>query len=358
HYRSGFACRCMPGRHSRNASLLRLQVGGRNGIRRLHRGRVAQAHRDFTAMADMIFSDRSALQPSPGSGDGWRIGPQTGKAVDSALQAVSLANLVWLLAACGGADTAPDDGVPTYDQFEAPAELARLAWTPVVGYDGAADDFLLRGDTLVLLDTRVSEISVLVRSPAAPGKGARGEIWRRSGSFGRRGNGPGEFRQPRGLAWAPDGSFWTWDESNRLNRFTTGGELREELRPAFPCPLFRSSVAAAGGELFVAGNCADGAAASDTVYARAFIVASDATAREVASAPVLTGDFRFGSIMTAPRLIVEGRDDVLFATGLDACLTRLGSSPAAADTNARRCFTPPARYRSPAPELLEEFRFP
>lgn len=50
-----------------------------------------------------------------------------------------------------------------------------------------------------------------------------------SHSFGRQGQGPGEFLEASGLNWGPEGHLWVWDPGNRrFSQFTPSGELVAE----------------------------------------------------------------------------------------------------------------------------------
>src|SRR5690606_17649188 len=105
----------------------------------------------------------------------------------------------------------------------------------------------------------------------------------------------------------------------------------------------------------LAGSCTGGAGRGDTVFAVAYRVGSDSSLAEVAAAPAFTLDMKFGSILTASRLVTESGGAVLFATGLDACTVTLTAPP---DANAalRTCREPPAQYRSPAPPGAQAMR--
>lgn len=233
----------------------------------------------------------------------------------------------------------------------------------MTGYDGSAADFLVRGggDTIVLLDVRAAEIATL---HSVPGTSRDDEtIWRLAQRFGRAGDGPGELRRPAGIASAADGSIWVWGETGRLQRFTTDGSLLEEGNVRLPCPLFRSTIAAVGDALFLGGQCASGGATRDTVHARAYRVVGRELTDELVRSPVATTDLRFGSIFTAQRFISEGRDGVIFASGLDGCLTTIPAAAGQANATdgsspSTECRAPPARYRSKAPEFLKQVAMP
>ena len=248
------------------------------------------------------------------------------------------------------------DGTPLVNRYEPPPSLSRLHWEPVEGMDGSATDFLVRGDSLLLLDASTREVLVLMREPARAAD--RSFHWRRVSSFGRMGSGPGEFRRPAGMAWGAEGSVLVWDEAGRISRFATDGRLLDEMRLQLPCVLFRSSIASVADNLFLAGNCAGGGN-GDTVYATAYRVGRDSSITEVARAPVFTLDMRFGSILTAPRLITESGGNAVFATGLDGCIVRLPLTHDQGGQDASRsCREPPARYRSPEPNDAGSMRLP
>lgn len=245
--------------------------------------------------------------------------------------------------------------VPVHDRYQAPPEVSRLAWSPVHDYLGDAHDFVLLGDTLILLDQRAAEVALLARE--ATGEGER---WRRVRAFGRRGSGPGELRRPAGIALHPDGNLLLWDEIGRLHRFALDGSHHETSTPRLGCILFSSAIAATEDGVYIGGNCAGALRAKDTTYARVFRLDvarteesehSELQAREVASAPIATGDLTWGSIITAHRLLSEGPDGAYFASGLDACVVRLPDA-------TRRCIAPPARYRTPPPAALANVRLP
>lgn len=269
-----------------------------------------------------------------------------------------------LLSACNLRSGNPaEDGVPVHRDYQAPESTARITWSDVSGYDGSAADFLVRGggDTLVLLDGRAAEIATLLAVPATGSD--RATIWRLAGRFGRAGDGPGEFRRPAGIASAADGSIWVWGEAGRLQRFTTDGSLLGEGNVRLPCALFRSTIAATGEALFLGGQCASGGATRDTVHARAYRVVGSELTDELVRAPVATTDLRFGSIFTAQRFVSEGLDGVIFATGLDGCLTTIPAAAGQANaadgsSPSTECRAPPARYRSKPPEFLKQVAMP
>jgi hypothetical protein len=55
---------------------------------------------------------------------------------------------------------------------------------------------------------------------------------RYAGGWGRSGNGPGEFRNPRAVSMDPSGSLVVWDNGRRVfSRWSSGGDLLGEERP-------------------------------------------------------------------------------------------------------------------------------
>src|SRR5690606_6074490 len=74
------------------------------------------------------------------------------------------------------------EAVPVFDRYDPPSSLSRLTWVAVDGVDGAAADFLVRGDTMFLLDAATREILVLVREEAL--EVLQPSRWTRVSSFG------------------------------------------------------------------------------------------------------------------------------------------------------------------------------
>ena len=56
-----------------------------------------------------------------------------------------------------------------------------------------------------------------------------------AGSYGRSGDGPGEFRNPSAVSLDPDGILTVWDTGRQmLSRWSSEGELLNEQRPGWP----------------------------------------------------------------------------------------------------------------------------
>lgn len=156
---------------------------------------------------------------------------------------LSLAALL-ALSACGDrASGAPDrfavdtldGGVVLVSNPEAGAWGAAPAWKAAEDLRiGAADGdpaYLLAAPMALevdalgriwVLDQQTRELKVF----GADGKHVR--------TVGRKGAGPGEFADPVGLVWAPDGTLWVFDPANaRFSMFdTTGAFVRSHLRDA------------------------------------------------------------------------------------------------------------------------------
>lgn len=290
--------------------------------------------------------------------------PASGPSISSTMKIASLTShlaiALVVLTACSSSEAEWADGsVPVHEQYRAPDSVQRIEWSTVSGYEGTAHDFIVRGagDTVIVLDPRAAEIAILARSAPADSGGA--VSWQLVEHFGRTGDGPGEFRRLTALASASDGSIWTWSESARLQRFALDGSLLEEARITPPCSFFRSSMASLDDVLYVGGQCAGGGAPSDTVYARVYRVWPDTAGTEIASAPVATMDFSFGSLFAASRFVTEGNSSVVFMSGIDSCITRIPAGSDSAPVQAvRTCVPPPALYRSEEPAFLKDLNMP
>ncbi len=152
-----------------------------------------------------------------------RGGPTTGLLLVSVLA----------VAGCAGGERQPQVEV---DTLESGAILVRNgavgawssgeAWQTVeevrIGSADAADPVVLFADVWDVTMDALGRIYVLDRQP----KEVR--VFTRSGqhvrTLGREGGGPGELRNPIGLAWGPDGNLWVTDTGNaRYEVFDTAG---------------------------------------------------------------------------------------------------------------------------------------
>jgi hypothetical protein len=71
----------------------------------------------------------------------------------------------------------------------------------------------ISGNRIALVDRTENQVVIL---------GPKGQVERR---LGRRGTGPGEFSAPSGIAAAPDGAIWVWDQRNSLVGFGPQGTV-------------------------------------------------------------------------------------------------------------------------------------
>jgi 6-bladed beta-propeller len=147
---------------------------------------------------------------------------------------------VWLViayltaAGCGGDGV--DGGQVSVDTLESgtivvrngtegvwgPGEAWRAVEVTRIGSEDAADPVVLFGDVWDVTLDALGRIYVLDRQPKEVRVFARtGEHVR---TLGREGQGPGEFMNPIGLAWGPDGNLWVVDTRNaRYSVFDTAG---------------------------------------------------------------------------------------------------------------------------------------
>jgi len=161
--------------------------------------------------------------------------------------------LAFSLAACGESAEAPDrlqatidtvDGVQRLTYSEAGA--VELAWrfdtvAVIGGFEASGEDYQFdQVGAGGLVGDRDGNLYVLDEGgKRVLGYDASGAL---IGSWGRDGNGPGEFANPGGLAVAPDGTLWVTDDGNRRVTLLPRHEGRE---PA-SIPLAESAGAVSG----------------------------------------------------------------------------------------------------------------
>lgn len=118
----------------------------------------------------------------------------------------------------------PERGVWSTETAWRVVEDLRLGSAEGAGPDVFAFPAALEADAqgrLYVLDAPASRVRIF----GADGRHVR--------SFGGEGEGPGEFKQAMGMAFAPDGALWVMDAGNgRFSVFDTAGVLRSTVRRA------------------------------------------------------------------------------------------------------------------------------
>lgn len=112
-----------------------------------------------------------------------------------------------------------------------PGEAWRAREVVRIGSEDAVDPVLLFADIWDVTLDELGRIYVLDRQP----KEVR--VFDQNGghvrTLGREGGGPGEFKNPTGLAWGPEGNLWVVDVGNaRYSVFDTAGHYRRSVRRA------------------------------------------------------------------------------------------------------------------------------
>ncbi len=158
-----------------------------------------------------------------------------------AARVVSLAIIGLLASGCGGAgdgagrvsiDTLQSGTIVVRNGTEglwSPGEAWRAVEVVRIGSEEAADPVVLFGDVWDVTLDGLGRIYVLDRQP----KEVR--VFDRAGrhvrTLGREGGGPGEFRNPIGLDWGPEGKLWVVDVGNaRYTVFDTAGNYLDSHR--------------------------------------------------------------------------------------------------------------------------------
>ena len=245
-------------------------------------------------------------------------------------------------APAAGADRLPVRRAP----LVMPAAVRRLVWRPVAG-DAPTQltDFTFLGDTLVTLDARDHRVRLLRR---------QGDGWRVLAAWGRRGGGPGEFQRPAALARAGAGRIAVLDGPGRIQLFDPAGRLIGAERAAAPCQMTGAVLAYGDDARWLAGNCAPGGRARDTIFAFLYAAVGDGEYHEVARHPRMSLNLSWGTAFATAQPLVDERDAIYFGTGLDDCVDvaprRAGATPRA----EHRCGL--VRERVSAPEPAEVVR--
>jgi len=149
--------------------------------------------------------------------------------------------------------------------------------------------------------------------------------WRRAGSFGRRGGGPGEFATPTGVAVLHDGRVAV-AEPGRLHFFTAAGDYLESTAPVLPCAVGLPQVAAASPGLFIHGSCLQAGGRTDTMQMVLYWSPDGTAIYPLASDPRYTTDGRLGTAYGADAGLSDGLDHELFGAGNRPCVYRITST--------------------------------
>jgi hypothetical protein len=226
-------------------------------------------------------------------------------------------------------DRAHDAGLTS--GYEPSPDVPRI---PFAGFpvDGALyiRDFDAAGDDLYLLDMAGLQVLKLRRD---------GSQWTVASSFGRGGNGPGELRQPTGIAVTDAGATVIVSDQNRLHFFTDSGTHVRTRALTLPCALMSPRVSSAKNGLLLSGRCTQ----ADTVFAVLFHVDDRDLVTRIAQDPVYSVHGESGSILAAATMYSDGVTAGLFGSGTGDCVYRIdpGTSPPGA---ARICGLAGSRY--------------
>lgn len=249
--------------------------------------------------------------------------------------------LTVLVTACSAADA-----LESVTEYRPDAAIERLQAERIAGLEpGLVRDFDIAGDTLYLLD-QLGRVLVLLRA---------NEDWRLEREIGRPGAGPGEFRNPSGIAAVPGGVVVA--EMTRLQFLTADGSVTSTRSLRLPCPMMLPGIAAARTGLFVHGNCLRAGYATDTMSAVLAWSPDTAVFRTVAEDLRFTRDGSAGSIFGATGALTTADDFIhTFGAGTSNCVWLVddtGAEPAA----ERMCPAAATLYRAdPPPELEARLR--
>lgn len=269
-----------------------------------------------------------------------------------ALALAALATLLSVPAATAWRHRAPAAGADRLPVRRAPsampAAVRRLVWRPVAG-DAPTQmtDFTLLGDTLVTLDARDHRVQLLRFERGA---------WRVLTAWGRRGGGPGEFQRPAAIARAGADRIAVLDGPGRIQLFDPAGRLVGAERAAAPCQMFAPVLAYGDGTRWLAGNCAPGGKARDTIFTILYAAVSDGEYREVARRPRMALDLSWGSAFATQQPLIDERDAIYFGTGLDDCVDVAPRRTGAVPRVVRQCGLALERLRAPEPASVARQR--
>ena len=190
-------------------------------------------------------------------------------------------------------------------------EVPRISFSgsPV---DGASlvRDFDAAGDDLYLLDMAGPQVLRLRRS---------GSGWKVAASFGRGGNGPGELRQPTGIAVSDAGRTILISDQNRLHFFSDSGKHVRTRALTLPCAVMSPRVASASRGLLLSGRCTQ----SDTVFAMLFHLDENEAVTLVSRDAIYSTHGTAGSILAAGTMYSDGAGAGLFGSGTGECVYRI-----------------------------------
>lgn len=165
--------------------------------------------------------------------------------------------------------------------------------------------------------------------------------WSLHGLHSRRGEGPGELRNPRSVAVRSD-TLLVVSDLDELDVFDRGGTYLHTLRPELPCAASVVDLSGAADVLFGSVNCIHG----DTMSAVLFRYDGNSSTVPILKEPRLSLSGRWGSGFAALRSIGDDSGGIVFGTGTLPCVTR----QAAADSDHHReCWALPP-YRSDPPK--------
>jgi hypothetical protein len=250
---------------------------------------------------------------------------------------VARAVAVVLLAGCAAGDAPPQRA-----SYAPAPELERLQYRgePVAGV-GMPVDFEIVGNRLFVLES--DRVVVLLH-------GAGG--WSPEREFGRRGEGPGEFRGAAGIGRAGDGVVVA--EEKRLQFFTVQGALQATKLLELPCAVRRPAAAGTPAGVYIHGTCHRLGYATDTVKS-VLAFSADTMAFDVVLEDVqYTRDGSVGSAFGARYALTVGAADVhAFGAGTTNCVWRI-REVAGRPTAEQQCPATDVLYRADPPPGLEE----
>jgi hypothetical protein len=232
-------------------------------------------------------------------------------------------------------------------EAEANAKQLQLAHVPRAWFDtivvaGALSvaDFSGSGERLLLLDRRALRVIDVRRE-------SRGE-WRVERSFGRAGDGPGEFSVPRSIALR--GTHIIVTDRSRLHVFDTAGNFIRTQRPRLPCPATRMYLADSDKHWLAAAECI----ANDTVFAALLSSADGETYNMLARDSRFTTTGDWGSHFFALRALSDVPGGVLFGVGRTSCVLKVVDAEGADVAQVcgrltRFMSSAPERFRSAGP---------
>lgn len=209
----------------------------------------------------------------------------------------------------------------------------------------AVDDFVVRRDTLWVVDAGTSRVLALRRNEQA---------WEGLLSFGGAGGGPGEFRHPTGITLldASD-EIAVADDGGRIQFFNTDGRFLRSTWLGIPCaPSHLQMETLADSLLLVAGNCRGQATEdSDTLYTKVYWSADGGAAHPVAKEARLAVDGSWGSAYAPQRTMSPAPGGgVLFGVGFASCVRRISMDGASGGpTVTTACDLPVRPVSSPSP---------